>query len=92
MVGYSVLMAGLVVPTKDFGKQAKWLQWTSYMKYIFQALNINALKGTSAEFLLTYLECKPMTIWGNVLVLMAFYIPTLIGCYICLRHCNKELR
>jgi len=44
-VAASILTGGFIVSFNSFYKYSKWLQWTSFIKFTFQPLSMNVLRG-----------------------------------------------
>lgn len=49
-VAASFLTGGFLVSFNSFNRYSKWLQWTSLIKYTFQALSMNAARGEGLRY------------------------------------------
>lgn len=89
----AVLAAGFIVPFPKFFGPANWLQWTSHLKYTFQATLINAFSDTRLYPVLPTLGLtNPGTVWTNLLCSLGFYAGAFVLGYVCLANLNKERR
>jgi hypothetical protein len=79
--------------TRPFRCHARWLQWTSFIKFTFQPLAMNALRGTSIESVIDTLAINtPPSISANLLCGLLIYVSLTLGAYLALRHLHKEKR
>ncbi|TFJ85277.1 hypothetical protein NSK_003700 [Nannochloropsis salina CCMP1776] len=92
-VAASILTGGFIVSFNSFYRYSKWLQWTSFIKFTFQPLSMNVLRGTNVEFVIDYLPLNtPGTILENFGCALAIYLGLTIAAYLALRHLHKERR
>ncbi|GAB5035572.1 abc transporter g family protein [Nannochloropsis oceanica] len=92
-VAASILTGGFIVSFNSFYHNAKWLQWTSFIKFTFQPLSMNVLRGTNVEFVIDYISLNnPSTIWQNLGCAFAIYVGLTLCAYLALRHLHKERR
>ena len=71
----------------------RWLQWTSFIKFTFQPLAMNALRGTSIESVIETIAINtPPSISANLLCGLGIFSALTLGGYLALRHLHKEKR
>ncbi|EKU21532.1 abc transporter family protein [Nannochloropsis gaditana CCMP526] len=92
-VAASILTGGFMVSFNSFYRHSTWLQWASLIKFTFQPLSMNVLRGTSVEFVIDYFPLSsPSTIMENFGCAFAIYLGLAITAYLALRYLHKERR
>jgi len=93
-VAVSCLASGMLMNFSRFGSFAKWIPYTSFMRYTFQGLNKNEFEGTKYErFIFEDMElAHPDTITGDMQRLIPYAVAFYGISYICMRFLNRERR